>query len=68
MGSVILKKRLFGTRNLWTYYSQIREQLSGPDLHAYSLKFLALKLTGLHCFQKKTIKKIFDPENLKKRA
>ena len=25
---------------------QIREQMSGPDLHVFTLKFLALKKTG----------------------
>ena len=26
--------------------AQIREQMSGPDLHVFTLKFLALKKTG----------------------
>ena len=29
-----------------TLYAQIREQMSGPDLHVFTLKFLALKKTG----------------------
>ena len=29
------------------YYPQIREQMSGPDLHVLTLKFLALKKPAL---------------------
>ena len=58
--------------------AQIREQMSGPDLHVFTLKFLALKKTGFFTFSgfqcgrysvfKKIKKKIFDPEKVKKRA
>ena len=42
-----------------TFLTQIREQMSGPDLHVFTLKFSALKKTGfspvrtLKYFQKK---------------
>ena len=31
--------------------SQIREQMSGPDLHVFTLKFLALKKVFFSCFR-----------------
>ena len=42
---------------------QIREQMSGPDLHVITLKFIALK----NFFIKKNFrKKNFDPVKVKK--
>ena len=32
------------------YQSQIREQMSGADLHVFALKFIALKTLGFHFF------------------
>ena len=41
------------------FHSQIREQMSGPDLHVFTLKFLALKKWVFHVFgvKKKLYKK-----------
>ena len=41
------------------YKAQIREQMSGPDLHVFTLKFLALKITGFSPI-KKTFWNYFD--------
>ena len=35
-----------GAQQLGQVEAQIREQMSGPDLHVFTLKFLALKKTG----------------------
>jgi hypothetical protein len=40
-------------------YPQIREQMSGPDLHVFTFKFLALKKTGFSPI-KNTFQKLFD--------
>jgi hypothetical protein len=32
-----------GNQNQGPFSAQIREQMSGPDLHVFTLKFLALK-------------------------
>ena len=45
--------------------AQIREQMSGPDLHVFTLKFLAL-YGFFHVFGVKKIKIKFDPKKVKK--
>ena len=42
----------------WTL-AQIREQMSGPDLHVFTLKFLTLKKTGFSPI-KNTFQIFFD--------
>ena len=42
--------------------SQIREQMSGPDLHVFTLKFLALKKGFFSCFLGQKKFKIFSYE------
>jgi hypothetical protein len=41
------------------FASQIREQMSGPDLHVFTLKFLAIKKTGFSPI-KNTFQFFFD--------
>jgi hypothetical protein len=42
------KLPMLRSKNLltWGRGAQIREQMSGPDLHVFTLKFLALKKPG----------------------
>ena len=42
-------------------HTQIREQISGPDLHVFTLKFLALKKWVFHFFG---VKKDFFKKNV----
>ena len=43
-----LETSLISTKS--QYDTQIREQMSGPDLHVFTLKFLALKKQFFHFF------------------
>ena len=40
---VVNKAVVLELQNNGAFYPQIREQMSGPDLHVFTLKFLALK-------------------------
>jgi hypothetical protein len=39
--------------------AQIREQMSGPELHVFTLKFLALKVVFFHVSKSKKFKNFF---------
>ena len=41
------------------YISQIREQMSGPDLHVFTLEFFALKKLFFICFWVKNSKNMY---------
>ena len=56
-GLIIIKSSLEHYQHRAT--AQIREQMTGPDLHVFTLKFLALKTTGFSPI-KNTFQNFFD--------